>query len=148
MFSSQPVQSPKGLALLEVLIAVSLLTITIVSITSAIVAGQQQSVEARTKIVGAVAAESLLSQLSQVPWETLHSWDGYSEDVGMIVDPSGMPVDGDWATIGRIVSVIDSEIFIEPLEVYILGRTVTVSSFTDSGRVVSRVERFIPEPQS
>ena len=79
----------RGIALLEVMIAVGLLTFAVVAISSAIVAGQQQSLEARRTIVASVAAESLLSQLSQEPWETIDSWHGYSEEVGTIVDPTG-----------------------------------------------------------
>ena len=58
----------RGIALLEVMIALGILTFAVASISSAIVGGQQQSLEARGKIVGSVAAESLLSQITQVPW--------------------------------------------------------------------------------
>ncbi len=104
--------------------------------------------EARTKIVGAVAAESLLSQITQVPWESIDTWHGYTEEVGTITDPIGIPMEGDWNNIGRMVSVVASEVQVDPLEVFIVGRTVTVSSFTESGRILSTIERFIPEPQS
>jgi hypothetical protein len=147
MFLPRKTNYRKGIALLEVMIATALLTLAVTSITSAIVAGQQQSLEARTKIVGSIAAESFLSQISQEPWESLNSWHGYIEEIGTIVDPTGIPLDGDWESIGRSVSVIDSEILIESLEVYILGRTVTVTSFTNGGRIITTVDRFIPEPQ-
>ena len=147
MYTSPSTHTRHGIVMLEVLLAVALLTFAVVSVSSAIVAGQQQSAEARTKIIGAIAAESLISQLSQEPWATLNSWDGYTEPVGTIVDPTGQSIGGDWSEIGRQVSIVDSDIFIEPLQVYIVGKNVTVSSFTNSGRILSTVKRFVPEPQ-
>ena len=138
----------RGIALLEVMIAVGILTFAVVSISSAIVAGQQQSFEARGKIVGSVAAESLLSQITQVPWETIDSWHGYVEEVGSITDATGMALEGDWSAIGRKVYVIEDEVQVSQLEVFIIGRTVTVSSFTKDGRTLSTIERFVSEPQS
>ena len=59
-----------------------------------------------------------------------------------------MPLEGDWSAIGRKVSVIEDEVQVSQLEVFIIGRTVTVSSFTKDGRTLSTIERFVPEPQS
>jgi hypothetical protein len=130
------------------MIAVGILTFAVASITSAIVAGQQQSLNAREKIVGSIAAESLLSQITQVPWDTIDSWHGYMEDVGTITDPTGVAMNGDWNRIGRKVTVIADEVQVAPLEVFIVGRTISVSSFTNDGRTLTTIERFVPEPQS
>lgn len=137
-----------GIALLEVMIAVGILAFAVASITSALVAGQQQTIEARNKIVGSVAAESLLSQITQVPWESIDTWHGYTEEIGTITDPTGIPMQGDWNNIGRSVSVVSSEIQVASLEVFIIGRTVTVSSFSKDGRILSTLARFLPEPPS
>ena len=91
----QQTNARRGIALLEVMIAVGILTFAVSAITSAIVAGQQHSLEAREKIIASIAAESLLSQLSQEPWETMNSWHGYIEDVGTISDPTGESLGGD-----------------------------------------------------
>lgn len=145
---SHPTIARRGLALLEVMIAVGLLTFAVIAITTAIVSGQQHSIEAREKIVASVAAESLMSQLSKEPWESMYAWHGYTEEVGSITDPSGAELVGDWDLIGRSVSVLDAEILVASLEVYVIGRTIVVSAFTKDGRILSKVERFIPEPQS
>jgi type II secretory pathway pseudopilin PulG len=138
----------RGIALLEVMIAVGILTFAVSAITSSIVAGQQQSMEARNKIVGSVAAESLLSQVSQESWDLIDSWHGYFEAVGTLTDPTGAPIYGEWERIGRKVTVVEAEVQVTPLEVFIIGRTVTVTSFTKDGRILSAIERFVPEPQS
>ncbi len=148
IFQLHPSTARRGLALLEVMIAVSILTFAVAAITSAIVAGQQHSIEAREKIVASIAAESLLSQLSQEPWESMSAWHGYTEEVGTISDPTGASLEGDWNRIGRSVSIIDSEVLVESLQVYIIGRTIVVNTFADDGRTLTTVERFIPEPQS
>ena len=144
----QQTNARRGIALLEVMIAVGILTFAVSAITSAIVAGQQHSLEAREKIIASIAAESLLSQLSQEPWETMDSWHGYTEEVGTISDPTGASLEGDWNRIGRNVTVIDSEILVDSLQVYIVCRTIVVNTFARDGRILTTVERFIPEPQS
>lgn len=138
----------RGVALLEVIIAAGLLAFSVASISSAIVAGQKQSTAARKSIVATVAAESLLSQLSLEPWETIDSWHGYIEDVGTIADPSGSPIGGDWDSIGRRVSIAETNVYIDMLEVFIVGRTITVTAFSENGDDVTSVDRFITEPQS
>ena len=89
----------------------------VAAITSAIVSGQQQSLQSRSTIVASIAAESMLATLSQEPWETIDSWHGYSEGVGEIVDATGMSIGGDWNTIGRKVAVIETDLFVDTLQV-------------------------------
>jgi len=145
---AQHFSSRRGFALLEVMIAVGLLTFAVTSIATAIVAAQQHSLEARITIVASVAAESLLTKISQEPWEIIDSWQGYTQEVGTIVDPAGIELRGDWGAIGRRVSIAETDVFIEPLQVFIMGRTVTVTVFSEDGRELTTVHRFIPEPQS
>ncbi len=130
------------------MIAVGILTFSFATISSAIVAGQSQSLEARKTIIASVAAESLLSQISRESWETIDSWHDYREEVGTITDPTGILIGGDWDAIGRMVSIAETDMFIDSLRVYIMGRTVTVTVFTKDEQSLISVQRFIPEPQS
>mgnify|MGYP001494012295 CR=1 FL=1 len=143
----QSANGKRGLALLEVMVAVGILSFAVTAITSAIVAGQQHSLEAREKIVASIAAESLLSQLSQEPWTSMNEWNGYVEEVGTITDPTGNNLGGDWDRLGRSVAITDSEVLINSLQVYIIGRTVEIQTFAKNGRILSTVKRFIPEPK-
>jgi len=122
--------------------------VSVVAITSAIVSGQQQSLQSRSTIVASIAAESMLASISQEPWETIDSWHGYSEGVGEIVDATGMSIGGDWNAIGRKVAVIETDLFVDTLQVFITGRTVSVTVFGKDGRELASVDRFIPEPKS
>ncbi len=138
----------KGVALLEVMIAVGLLTVAVSSITHAIVGAQQQNLEVRQRIVASISAESLLSQIAEQPWEDLESWNGFREEVGTLTDPTGISLEGDWELIGREVIVTRTEVFIDELQIYITGQTIIVTAFLESGRELANLERFIAEPSS
>ncbi len=149
MFSRRPIKrSRQGIALLEVMIAVGLLTLAVSSITQAIVAAQQQNLEVRERIVASIAAESLLSQIGEESWENLSTWDGYREEVGTLTDPTGIALEGDWKQVGREVTITPTEIFIDELQIFITGKTINVIAFTKNGRELVNLERFIAEPSS
>jgi hypothetical protein len=149
MFSRRPIKrSRQGIALLEVMIAVGLLTLAVSSITQAIVAAQQQNLEVRQRIVASIAAESLLSQIGEESWENLSTWDGYREEVGTLTDPTGIALEGDWKQVGREVTITPTEIFIDELQIFITGKTINVITFTNNGRELVNLERFIAEPSS
>ena len=148
MTRTLPIKPRKGFALIEAMIAIGILTVAVTAVTSAIIAGQQQSIAAREKIVGTVAAESLMSQITAVDWDQLDFFNGFEETVGTITDPTGMIIEGDFKRIGRIATVQAAEVFIDPLEIYIVGKNVTVTSFDQEGNALSVIERFIPEPSS
>ena len=149
MFSRRPIKrSRQGIALLEVMIAVGLLTLAVSSITQAIVAAQQQNLEVRERIVASIAAESLLSQIGEESWENLSTWDGFREEVGTLTDPTGIALEGDWKQVGREVTITPTEIFIDELQIFITGKTINVIAFTKNGRELVNLERFIAEPSS
>ena len=137
-----------GIALLEVMIAVGILTLSVTAITQSIVAAQQQNLEVRERIVGSIVAESFLSQIGEVEWEDLDTWNGFREEVGSICDPTGSSLEGDWEHVGREVSINPTEIFIDDLEIFINGKTITVTTFTKDGRILTTLERFLAEPSS
>ena len=149
MSSRHSIKRPvRGVALLEVMIAVGLLTLAVSSITQAIVAAQQQNLEVRERIVASIAAESLLAQIGETSWENLSAWNGYREEVGTLTDPTGIALEGDWKQVGREVAITSAEIFIDELQVFITGKTITVIAFTKNGRELVNLERFIAEPSS
>ena len=140
--------APRGLAMMEVMIAIGILTVAIAAITTAIVAGQRQSVVAKQVIVGAVASESLMSQISAEPYEAIDSWNGYREEVGKMTALSGSPLKGDFSLLGRFVKVEDGEVLINELEINIVGKNITVITFNQVNEVVSELTKFVPEPST
>ncbi|MCH2147704.1 MAG: hypothetical protein MK073_07810 [Phycisphaerales bacterium] len=140
--------APRGLAMMEVMIAIGILTVAIAAITTAIVAGQRQSVVAKQVIVGAVASESLMSQISAEPYEAIDSWNGYREEVGEMTALSGSPLKGYFSLLGRFVKVEDGEVLINELEINIVGKNITVITFNQVNEAVSELTKFVPEPST
>ncbi len=138
----------RGLAMMEVMIAIGILTVAIAAITTAIVAGQRQSVVAKQVIVGAAASESLMSQISAEPYEAIDSWNGYREEVGEMTALSGSPLKGDFSLLGRFVKVEHGEVLIDELEINIVGKNITVITFNQVNEVVSELTKFVPEPST
>jgi len=141
-------KAQRGLAMMEVMFAVGILTVAIAAITTAIVAGQRQSVIAKQMIIGSVASESLMSQISAESYDSIQSWNGYREEVGMISSLSGSTLDGDFSLLGRLVEIEDGEVLIDELEIYIVGKNVTVVTFNQLNEVVSEITKFVPEPST
>ncbi|MDP6601970.1 MAG: hypothetical protein QGH76_06700 [Phycisphaerales bacterium] len=140
-------QVRRGFTLLEAMLAVGLLTLAVASVTSAIVAAQQQSIEARRQIVASISSESLMARVASEPWDSLPNWDGYGEEGSDLLDPWGNAMQGDWAALQHTVSIKDAEIEVPELEVMVAGRSVTVVASLHDGRALATLERFIPEPQ-
>ena len=143
-----PNLNQRAFVMMEVIIAVGILTVAISAITTAIFAGQRQSVVAKQMIVGTVASESLMSQISVEPYDAIQSWNGYREEVGSIRALSGLTLEGDYRLLGRRVEVKDGGVLIDELEINIAGKNVTVVTFNQLNEVVSEITKFIPEPST
>ena len=145
---SNPSKSIAGFTLLESLMAAGILLIVVVSVTSAITAGQQHAYEAQQQIAASFAADELIGRLVIQPYGALPTWNGHTEPVGSMTDMSGQPMPTTFGAIGRAVQVTTSLKTLPGNSVRIRGRTVRVRAFVDDGRVLSDLSRFVPEPQS
>lgn len=124
-----------------------LLTI-VVSVTSAISAGQQHAYEAQVKIVGTLAADELVGRIVSGSYATLPAWNGHVENVGEMIDMAGDPMPDSFLMVGRQAQVTSSLISLNDLSVRVRGYNVVVESFDRNGRVLSQVTRFVVEPQT
>jgi hypothetical protein len=138
----------RGFTLIEALMATGILLGIVVSVTSAITAGQQNAYEAHERIAGALAAEELMGRLVTVDYATLPSWHGYSEPVGTMTDMNGQPMPDSMGMVGRDVQVATSLKEIGDLAIRVRGRTVVVRAFNNDARILAEISRFVPEPQS
>jgi hypothetical protein len=133
---------------MEALMAAGILLAVVVSVTSAITAGQQHALEAHQRIAGSLAGEELMGRLITVAYDDLPSWNGYTELVGAMTDMTGAPMPASFGQIGRDVQVATSLQSVPGPDIRIRGRTVTVRAFSADGRILAEFIRFIPEPQS
>jgi hypothetical protein len=130
------------------MVAVTILLTTVVAVTSAVTAGQQQAFEARQRIAAGLAAQELMSRLIAEPYANLPTWDGHTEPVGKMTDLAGDPMPETLSAVGRSVEVSTVLKTLTPLDVRVRGREITVTSFDESGRVLSELVEFAPEPQA
>lgn len=138
----------RAFTLLESLMAAGILLCVVVAVTSAVTAGQQQAYEAQQRIAAGLAAEELMSRLMAKPYSDLATWHGHTQAVGTMTNMAGHAMPDMFDGIGRNVSVTTSLQEIPDIDVRVRGRTVTVRAFDQTGRVLSELQRFVPEPSS
>ena len=137
----------RGFTLLESLIAMVILTATVLAVGSAISASSQQSIEGQKQILAAMAADDLLSELSAIPYGELKTYDGLDQGIGLMQTLGLTPYPDTYWLIGRAVSVVETDIATGDLGVVVRGMLVTVSVY-DENRTLSQIQTFIPEPAS
>lgn len=138
----------RGFTLIEALAASAILLAVVVSVTSAITAGQEHALEANQRIAATLAAEELLGRLIIIDYASLPTWDGHNEPVGSMTDGTGEPMPPCFAMVGRSVSVVTTIQSIPSLGVNVNGRQVRVQAFDADGRTLADISRFLPEPRS
>lgn len=138
----------RGFTLLEAIIASTILLGIVTAVTGAIVAGQQNSLAARERIAATFAAEALMGRILSANYDQIAGWHGHREEPGEMLDETNQPMPPSFGTIGRTVEVETTLNAVEPLGVYIRGRTVTVRAFNATGDVLVELNRFIVEPRS
>lgn len=134
-----------GFTLLESLIASAVLSLIVLAVGAAVTAGQQASFEARNSVLGAMAGDDLLADLSAIEYAQLGAYDEFTQPVGGIATLAGRPYPNSYDALGRSVTV--DEVVLEEPETgaRVKGRRIVVTVF-DSRRVVASVETFRPEP--
>lgn len=137
--------SRRGFSLLENLIAAAVLGIIVLAVGLAVSSAQKASQEGQKIILGVMAADDLMSELSVIPYEDLPDYDGLNQPVGMIATLEGQPYPETYWTLGRSVIVENTTHQEAGLGIEINGRRITVASF-DENRVVAELEMFVPEP--
>lgn len=137
----------RAFSLLEAMIACVVLGISVLALCSAIAAGQRTSIDGQKRVLAAMAANDLLSELSAEPYADLDKHNGRAENVGELatLDAAEYPVT--YWLIGRRLLVEEQIIEDEDLGVAIRGRRLVVTAFDDERDLLS-VERFIAEPAS
>ena len=87
-----------------------------------------------------------MARVSSDEYGSLADWNGWDEAPGAMVDDADMPAI--FSMIGRRVLIAREEHAIDHLQVLVNGYTVTVESYDATGRILTRLIRFIPEPQA
>ena len=138
----------RGLTLVESLIAAVLLVTVVTAVLGAMSAGHQHAMEAKRLITASLAAEQLMARVTATPYPELDQRDGWAEAPGDATTAELEQLPALFELIGRRVTIATGSQQLDQLQVTILGAVVTVESFDDAGRILTRLVRFIPEPQA
>lgn len=138
----------RGFTLLEALMASGILLTIVISVSSAISAGQQHAYEAHVKIVGTLAADELVGRIISGSYATMPTWNGFVESVGEMTNMADEPMPDSFLMVGRQAQVTSSLITLNDLGVRVRGYNVVVQSFDRNGRILAKVTRFVVEPQT
>jgi len=139
------VRTRRAFTLMESLVAMTILAATVLAVGSAISAANQQSLEGQKQILGAMAADDLLSELCAVPYEDVPGYDGLDQGVGQLATLEGEAYPDTYWLIGRTVTAEETMIDVGDLGVQVRGMLVTVFAY-DENRTLSSIQAFIPEP--
>jgi len=146
--TARPQSARRAFTLIEALMATGILLAIVVSVISAITAGQQNAYEAHERSAGAPAAEELMGRLVTESYSKLAKWNGFRESVGQLTDVKGQSMPDSFDMVGREVTVTSGLQVINDLSVKVQGRSITVRSFNAYDRTLAQINRFFPEPQS
>ncbi|MGD9693059.1 MAG: prepilin-type N-terminal cleavage/methylation domain-containing protein [Phycisphaerales bacterium] len=144
----KPARRRRAFTLIEAMVAVSVLSLSVLALSSAVAAGQQASLEGQKLMLGSLAVSDMMSELSSVPYNTLTSYHGRKEAAGQIQTIDGVKYPSTYWSIGRQVSVTSTRFSDPGMGVEFGGVTITVRAVDAEGRTVASAERFVPEPAS
>lgn len=141
-------RSRRGLTLVESLIASVLLVTVVTAVLGALSAGHQHALEAKRLITASLAAEQLMARVTTTPYTDLARWDGWEESPGTATNAQDAALPDLFELVGRRVTITSATQELDQVQVVLQGSLVTIESFDDQGRVLTRLVRFIPEPQA
>ena len=144
----RPGRPRRGLTLVESLIAAVLLVTVVTAVLGALSAGHQHAMEAKRLITGSLAAEQLMARVTTTPYAQLGQWNGWEETPGTVTNASDESLPDLFELVGRRVTVHSGTEHLDEVQIVLVGSVVTIESFSDDGRVLARLIRFIPEPQA
>ena len=96
---------PRGLTLVESVIATAVLAVAITAVFGALAAGTVHASRSADELAANVAVEGLMTRILADVDGDLMDWDGHEELPGELVDAGGTPLAGGTARVGRRVRV-------------------------------------------
>lgn len=155
-----------ALTLLEGLIASVILTMVVVAVSQAILAGQMQTADALHRTRAVELAEAMMDEILRLPYDdpdgssnpgpdggeyarntydNLDDYHGFSESAGNLRDVAGMAYETTYDDFARSVAVVAGSETVAGFGPAIAGVLITVT-VTDSHTATWSVEHFYPEP--
>jgi hypothetical protein len=127
--------------------AAAVLGIIVLAVGLAVQAAQKASLEGQKTVLGAMAADDMMSELRALEYAQLPIYDGVVQDVGEMQTLDGDDYPETYWALGRSVMVENTKYSEGGLGAEINGRRIVVAAF-DENRVLVELECFVPEPAS
>lgn len=135
----------RAFTLLEALTAVTILGVVVLAVTAAITASQKVAFEGQKRILAAMSADDLMSELLTLSYDDLRARDATVQPIGAMTTLDGEQYpDAFWA-LGRTISVQTVILHEESLDVSVSGVLVRIV-VTDGSATLAEAEVFVPEP--
>ncbi|MBL0922123.1 MAG: prepilin-type N-terminal cleavage/methylation domain-containing protein [Phycisphaerales bacterium] len=135
----------RGFTLLEALFASVILAVSVLALGMAVSAGQRASLDGRKTVLGAMAVDDLLAELSTLDYAALANYNGFQQEVGALAAIDGQDYPDAYWCVGRRAQVVQQDIEVPGINVKVRGMRVAVTAF-DETRDLAAAEVFIPEP--
>ena len=147
MRGPRPDAAPRGLTLVESIVASAILAVSITAVFSAVASGRAHAEVAADELAATVAAEDLLTRVLGSGFDRFDDWDGHEEAPGELVDAEGVFLAPAMQRVGRRVRIERREQTLFD-SLAIPGRTVIVEVFDREERTTGSISRWIPAPES
>ncbi len=155
----------RGLTLVESMMALAVLSLAVLAVNFAVVAGQTHARIGDNSILATVLAQDLLEEILALPYDdpdgasalgpevpetsrlsfdNADDFHGYTESPGGITDFTGNAYPDDAQVFTRSVAIAASNEYVTGLNTAIAGLTVTVTVWDAQGRSWA-ITRYIPE---
>ena len=158
----------RGITLLETLLATAVLLIVVTAVMSALAAGRAQSEEAKQVVSATLAAEMLMARVTSVQPESFQTggawaahftpsvssggWNGHAEEAGKIRAGRDLALpllpDGYQNLTLHVSAAEQTQLIPPPIATAIEGVEVAVEAYALDDRMVTRLVRFLPMPQT
>lgn len=138
----------RAFTLLEAVVALALLSLSVLALTQAVSAGQMQSQESQKQVLASMAAADALSEITSLPYASIAPLNGETQAVGQMRARDGAAYPSTYWALGRRIAAVPATTTVSTGP----GQTVTIpgvqvtATVSDARRDVVSLSVFIAEP--
>lgn len=143
--SGHPVPFRSGFTLLEALVASVILGASVLAVISAMSTAQTLALEGQKRVLGAMACNDLMIELSTLPYSELKAQQGATNAVGGVQTLDGFDYPASYWAVGRTLELTPDTVTDAKSGAVIKGMKVTVSA-VDEEITLCAIQAFFPEP--
>lgn len=145
---------PRGLTLLEVVIAMAILAAAVLGVSQATSAGHQQLRAGQDGLRATALAEALMEEITSRPFTggaagranwAVDDFDGFAEAAGALTHADGSPCDAADQAFGRSVTVTATSVTVPELDGAVVGGATVDVVVSDADGRTWALSRFVAQ---